>query len=60
MKDLMKAAYISIELVIVAGIVLVFGLFAINKFVKQGQTAASDSNSAIEKALSQAKATPAN
>lgn len=49
---MMKKGYISIELVIVAGVVLVFGLFAVNKFVKQGNAASTKMSNALEATLS--------
>ena len=47
LKAIAKKGYISIELVIVAGLVLVFGLFAVSRFVSQG----SEANKRQENAL---------
>ena len=47
LKAIAKKGYISIELVIVAGLVLVFGLFAVSRFVNQG----SDANERQQTAL---------
>lgn len=55
MKNLKKVGYISIELIIVAGIVLVFGVFAVGKLMKSGNGAVETSTDAINKALSEAK-----
>mgnify|MGYP003335956208 CR=1 FL=1 len=47
----MKKGYISIELVIVAGIVLVFGLFAVTRFINQGKAASEKQNDAMNAAF---------
>ena len=47
----MKKGYISIELVIVAGIVLVFGLFAVTRFINQGKEASNRQNDAMSDAF---------
>ena len=47
-----KKGYISIELVIVAGLVLVFGLYAVSRFVKQGQSAADAQEGALTEVFS--------
>ena len=47
LKAIAKKGYISIELVIVAGLVLVFGLFAVSRFVNQGNTANEKQQTAL-------------
>ena len=47
MKNIKKLGYISIELVIVAGVVLAFGLIGVMKFVKQGTQAAGEQDKAL-------------
>jgi len=60
MKNLMKkAGYISIELVIVAGIVLVVGIVAITTFTQKGRTAANAANDKINKAFLDSEVTTA-
>ena len=49
---MMKKGYISIELVIVAGLVLVFGLYAVSRFVKQGQSASDNQERALKEVFS--------
>lgn len=53
-KLLEKAGYVSIEVVVVAGIILLAGILAVGTFVKQGQDATSESNTAIGTALNNA------
>lgn len=47
MRNIKKLGYISIELVIVAGVVLAFGLIGVMKFVKQGKTASEEQTKAL-------------
>lgn len=47
MKNIKKLGYISIELVIVAGVVLAFGLIGVMKFVKQGTQASKEQDAAL-------------
>lgn len=59
MKNLLKkAGYISIELVIVAGIVLVVGIVAITQFTSKGNTASAKANDSIDAAFTEAGVTP--
>ena len=53
-KLLKKAGYISIELVIVAGIVLVVGIVAITTFTSKGNTASATANNKIDEAFNTA------
>lgn len=48
MKNIKKLGYISIELVIVAGVVLAFGLIGVMKFVKQGKQASQEQSDALK------------
>jgi len=54
-----KAGYISIELVIVAGIVLVVGIVAITTFTQKGRTASNAANNKIDKAFLDSEVTTA-
>ena len=47
MRNIKKLGYISIELVIVAGVVLAFGLIGVMKFVKQGTDASKEQDKAL-------------
>lgn len=47
MRNIKKIGYISIELVIVAGVVLAFGLIGVMKFVKQGTEASKEQDKAL-------------
>lgn len=47
MRNIKKLGYISIELVIVAGVVLAFGLIGVMKFVKQGKQASEEQDKAL-------------
>lgn len=53
-KLLEKAGYVSIEAVVVAGIILLAGLVAVAKFVTTGKTATNQSNKKIEDTLNEA------
>ena len=48
MRNIKKLGYISIELVIVAGVVLAFGLIGVMKFVKQGTDASKEQDQALK------------
>lgn len=54
-KLLEKAGYVSIEVVVVAGIILLAGILAVSKFVSTGQGATTDANNEISKSLNMAK-----
>lgn len=54
-KLLEKAGYVSIEVVVVAGIILLAGILAVSKFVSTGQGATQDANNQISKSLNMAK-----
>ncbi|MCR0317214.1 hypothetical protein MKA27_20870 [[Clostridium] innocuum] len=48
-----KAGYISIEVIIVAGVILAIGLFAVTTFTSKGKTATDKANTSIDGALNQ-------
>ena len=52
MRNIKKLGYISIELVIVAGVVLAFGLIGVMKFVKQGKQASTEQSNALQSVYS--------
>ena len=54
-KLLEKAGYVSIEVVVVAGIILLADILAVSKFVSTGQGATQDANNQISKSLNMAK-----
>lgn len=52
MKNLLnKLGYVSIEIVIIAGIILIAGVVAVMKFTSTGQKATTDTNTKINEAL---------
>ena len=52
MKNLMKkAGYVSIEVVIVAAIILLVGLVAVTAFATKGNSASNEAMDAIDTAL---------
>lgn len=53
-KLLEKAGYVSIEVVVVAGIILLAGLIAVTKFVATGKDATKKSNQKITDTLTNA------
>jgi len=57
MKMLKKAAYISVELVIIAGIVLVVGMIATTVLVQKARIAGNKANVKIEHAFENAQIT---
>lgn len=56
MRNIKKLGYISIELVIVAGVVLAFGLIGVMKFVKQGTQASKEQDEALNQVYTDMKA----
>ena len=58
LKAIAKKGYISIELVIVAGLVLVFGLFAVSRFVSQGSDANERQQDALDSVYNQLNTAP--
>ena len=53
MKNLMKkAGYVSIEVVIVAAIILLVGIVAVTAFASKGNDASNEAMDAIDTALS--------
>ena len=58
LKAIAKKGYISIELVIVAGLVLVFGLFAVSRFVSQGSEANEKQQDALDSVYNQLNTAP--
>lgn len=56
MRNIKKLGYISIELVIVAGVVLAFGLIGVMKFVRQGTEASKEQDQALTQVYTDMKA----
>ncbi|MEG1299581.1 MAG: hypothetical protein RSC93_02565 [Erysipelotrichaceae bacterium] len=55
MKNILKkAGYVSIEVVIVAGVVLCAGIFAVATFVNKGKSASDKANKQIDSSLTAA------
>lgn len=55
MKKLLKAGYVSIEVIVVAAVIIVAGLAGVVAFVKNGQGNQKKATNAMQNAVTQAE-----
>ena len=59
MKNVLKkAGFISIEFMIIAGIVLLIGVVAVSSFATKGKSASTKANTAIDSAFTESGVNP--